>query len=261
VGSAPHHGFARGLKVGKEEAMAMLAAVEQWFERDYEAEIRLWASWLDTIAKPLAGIAGVSTSVTPAEGLSNRMPLLQIRWDRTRLGTSGAQVAKLLFESEPRIALFPARGRLEGAQTGLTIGPYMMAPGDAETIAERLHGVLSDPPRVSEPPPASPTADLTGSWEVRIEYAASTSTHRLHLRQRGNELDGAHEGDFVSRDLRGRVDGDAVSIHSSWQHGDSLEYTFTGRVADDRIEGDLSLGEYLDARFSAKRHSEERWDA
>ena len=86
VGSAPHHGFARGFKVGKEEAMAMLAAVEAWTKRDYDAEIRVWASWIDTIAKRLAPIAGVTTSVTPVEGLSNRMPVLQIRWDRRSSG-------------------------------------------------------------------------------------------------------------------------------------------------------------------------------
>ena len=254
VGSAPHHGFARGFKVGKEEAMAMLAAVEAWTKRDYEAEIRVWASWLDTIAKRLAPIAGVTSSVTPVSGLSNRMPVLQIRWDRTALGTTGEAVAKLLFESEPRISVFPARGKTEGNETGLTIGPYMMAPGEEKVVAERLFAVLKAPPRVEEPPRVAPAADLSGSWEVRIQYAASVSTHRLHLRQRGGELDGAHQGDFVSRDLRGTIDGDAVRIRSSWDHGDSLSYTFTGRLSGDEITGDVNLGEYLDARFSAKRH-------
>jgi L-seryl-tRNA(Ser) seleniumtransferase len=254
VGSAPHHGFARSLKVGKEEVMAMLAAVEQWFERDYEAEIRVWASWLDTIAHRLATVAAVTTSVTPAEGLSNRMPLLQIRWDRARLGTTGEAVSRLLFESEPRIALFPAREKLGKGETGLTIGPYMMAPGDAETIAERLVAVLADPPRVAEPTKASPATDLSGTWDVSIEYAASVSTHRLHLRQRGNDLDGTHDGDFVSRDCRGTIDGDLVRIHSSWEHGDALDYTFSGRVSGDEVAGELSLGEYLDARFTATRH-------
>ena len=42
VHSAPHHGFARGMKVGKEEAIGMLAAVEQWVRRDHDAEWRQW---------------------------------------------------------------------------------------------------------------------------------------------------------------------------------------------------------------------------
>ena len=254
VGSAPHHGFARGYKVGKEEAMAMLAAVEAWTRRDYDAEIRTWQSWVDTIAKRIAAIEGVRTSVTPPDDLSNRMPVLQVRWDRAKLGTTGEAVAKLLFESEPRISLFPARGRLDGNETGLTIGPYMMSPGDEKVVAERLFAVLSQPPRVEEKPPAPPAADLSGTWDVRIQYAASVSTHRLDIRQRGNDLDGTHQGDFVSRDLRGTIDGDAVRIRSSWEHGDSVNYTFAGKVSGDEIAGELSMGEYLDARFTAKRH-------
>jgi L-seryl-tRNA(Ser) seleniumtransferase len=258
VGSAPHHGFARGFKVGKEEAMAMLAAVEAWTKRDYEAEIRTWASWLDTIAKRVAKVAGVTTSVVPPEGLSNRMPVLQIRWDKAKLGPTGDAVAKLLFESEPRISLFPARGKNGPNETGLDIGPYMMAPGDEEVVAERLFAVLSNPPRVEEKPSAPPAADLTGSWDVCIEYAASVSTHRLHLRQKGNEVDGVHQGDFESRDCRGTVDGDTARIRSSWEHGDSLNYAFTGKVAGDEMSGGVSLGEYLDARFTAKRHASAR---
>jgi len=254
VGSAPHHGFARGYKVGKEEAMAMLAAVEAWTKRDYEAEIHTWASWLDTIAKRIAPIAGVTTSVTPPEGLSNRMPVLQMRWDKTKLGTTGEAVAKLLFDTEPRISLFPARGKLGPNETGLTIGPYMMAPGDDKVVAERLFAVLSNPPRVEEKPLAPPATNLTGTWDVRIQYAASVSTHRLHVRQQGNDLDGVHQGDFESRDLKGTIDGDAVRVRSSWEHGDSLSYTFTGKVTGDGMTGDVNLGEYLDARFTAKRH-------
>jgi seryl-tRNA(Sec) selenium transferase len=262
VGSAPHHGFARGFKVGKEEAMAMLAAVEAWTKRDYEAEIRTWSSWLDTIAKRIAPIADVTTSVTPATGLSNRMPVLQVRWDKAKLGTTGEAVAKLLFESEPRISVFPARGAAAGgSETGLTIGPYMMAPGDEKVVAERLFAVLSKPPLVEEKKAAPPATDLSGTWDVRIEYAAGVSTHRFDLRQRGADLDGTHQGDFVSRDLRGTIDGDAVRVRSSWEHGDSLNYTFTGKAAGDEMSGDVSLGEYLDARFTAKRHAPGRASA
>ena len=38
VHSAPHHGVTRSLKVGKEDAIGMLMAVEMWVKRDHEAE-------------------------------------------------------------------------------------------------------------------------------------------------------------------------------------------------------------------------------
>ena len=40
VNSAPHHGFGRGFKVGREEIVGMLAAVETWMTRDHPAEKR-----------------------------------------------------------------------------------------------------------------------------------------------------------------------------------------------------------------------------
>lgn len=38
MNSAPHHGYGRAMKVGKEEAMGMLMAVEMWAKRDHDAE-------------------------------------------------------------------------------------------------------------------------------------------------------------------------------------------------------------------------------
>ena len=49
--SSPHHGPGRDNKVGREETLGMLAAVEAWVKRDHEAEWKKWLSYLDTIAK------------------------------------------------------------------------------------------------------------------------------------------------------------------------------------------------------------------
>ena len=51
VHSAPHHGFTRSLKVGKEDAIGMLMAVEMWVTRDHDAEWKRWSGWLDHIAQ------------------------------------------------------------------------------------------------------------------------------------------------------------------------------------------------------------------
>jgi seryl-tRNA(Sec) selenium transferase len=258
VGAAPHHGPARGYKVGKEESIGMLMAVEMWMKRDHEAEWKAWQSWIDHIATRVKAIDGVTTAVTPPDSLSNRMPVLQIRWDLKRLGVSGDAVARQLFDTVPRVSLFPARGRgMQPGETGLTIGPYMMAAGDEKVVADRLYAILSKPERVEEKATAAPGVDLTGTWDVRIEYAASVSSHRLHLRQRGNDVDGQHQGDFVTRDLSGTVDGDSVRLRSDFpeSNGDALGYTFTGRASVDEMAGDVDLGEYLKARFTAKRHA------
>ena len=55
--------------------------------------------------------------------------------------------------------------------------------------------------------------------------------------------------------MTGSISGDAVTLTSNVteRHGDSLNYRFTGKVAGDTISGTLSLGEYRNATWTAKR--------
>src|SRR2546426_1523594 len=149
VHSAPHHGFARSMKVGKEEAIGMLMAVEMWMQRDHKAEWARWRSWLDAIARQVSTIEGVTTSITETTELSNRTPSLTIRWDPKRLGITGATVAKHLFDSEPRITT--PGGRDRDGQTSISVTPYMMAAGEEKIVAQRIHALLSNPPKRDAP--------------------------------------------------------------------------------------------------------------
>jgi L-seryl-tRNA(Ser) seleniumtransferase len=256
VHSAPHHGYSRSMKVGKEEAIGMLMAVEMWMRRDHEAEWKEWTSWLEYVGSRVAAVPGVTTSIVQPKGLSNRMPSLRVLWDRGRLGVAGESVVRALYDGTPRVAVFPARGD-DDAQTGVTVNPYMMAAGEEKVVADRLVAFLTDPARkdAERTAAAPPATDLSGQWDVRIDYTAGTANHTLHLRQRGHEIDGAHRGDYVSRDVTGTLDGDAVRLHSSFseQHGDSISYTFTGTVTGGEMAGTLDMGEYLSARWTAKR--------
>ena len=258
VHSAPHHGPSRALKVGKENAIGMVMAVEQWVKRDYDAEMKTWAGWLDVIAKKVSTINGVTTNVQQPEGLSNKTPSLRVLWDRTKLGFSGDFIAKALLDGEPRVAVFSARG--DGPNmTGVSITPYMLLPGEHTIVADKLHAAISNPPGKDKEvsAPAAPAVDLSGSWDVSIQYAASKSNHQLYVRQKGNDIEGTHQGDFVTRDLTGQIDGDTVRLRSSIAeaHGDAIGCTFSGKVAGDTITGTLDMGEYLSANYTAKRRS------
>ena len=262
IHSAPHHGFARSMKVGKEEAMGMLMAVEMWTRRDHQAEWKRWLGWLDYIATHVSRIAGVTTTITETEALSNRTPALSIRWEAARLGVTGAAVAKHLMDTEPRIAT--PGGRDRDGLTGISITPYQMSPGDEKIVAARIHATLANPPAsirlAPAAPPAPPAGDISGRWNVRIEYLAGASTHTLHLKQVGNRVEGTHQGDFVSRDLTGTIDGDRVQLSSSYaeRNGDALNFRFTGSVTGNEMAGALDMGEYLTAQWTARRHEYRR---
>jgi len=87
-------------------------------------------------------------------------------------------------------------------------------------------------------------------------HTGGIANHQLHLRQQGNRISGTHQGDFVSRDLTGTIDGGRVQMRSTYaeENGDSLSYSFDGTVAGDAISGTLDMGEYLKASWTAKRH-------
>ena len=70
--SAPHHGPGRDNKVGREETLGMLAAVEAWVKRDHAGEWKTWLSWLDTISRRVSTIDGVSTSLREPTDLRTR---------------------------------------------------------------------------------------------------------------------------------------------------------------------------------------------
>ena len=256
--SAPHHGFTRSLKVGKEDAIGMLMAVEMWVKRDHEAEWKRWTGWLDHISQRVSTIAGVTTAVNQPNGLSNKTPSLTILWDHQKIATTGETVARVLLDGEPRITLDAARGGPQGSQTGVRVTPYMLAPGDEKIIADRLVAVLSRPPAQTESTtPIAPATDVTGQWNVKIQYAAATSSHTLHLTQKGNDLGGFHQGEFMTREITGTIDGDSVRIRSAYgeQHGDSVNLTFVGKVSGDQMSGPLDMGEYLSATWTATRRS------
>ncbi|HEY0710532.1 MAG TPA: hypothetical protein VGG33_27250 [Polyangia bacterium] len=279
VHSAPHHGFGRAMKVGKEEAVGMLAAVEAWKRRDHEAEWARWVSWLEQIAKKVTTVKGVTATIrSDVARLSDRTPTMRITWDRNTFGLSGAEMVRILFSTEPRIVLQEGGGRgrnrssdkpaeptsgqpsenPRGAETGISITAYMMQPGDARVVANRLHEILSDP-RLAKTavPPLAPAADLSGSWDVDIDYIGSQSRHALTLKQSGGELSGKHQGDFVGRDISGNIDGDNVRLQSRMRGGGlDVSYGFTGKLdGTDRIRGEIDLGEYLTARWTARRTS------
>lgn len=134
LNGAPHHSLGRPMKVGKEEIMGLLTAVEMWVRRDHQAEWREWERRLDYIAQRLRSIPSLKTSVR-LPGRSNVAPVLEVVWDVQVLGITGERVRRLLSEGEPRIELF-------ASESGVSVVPSMMEPEEEILVAERLWEVL-----------------------------------------------------------------------------------------------------------------------
>jgi L-seryl-tRNA(Ser) seleniumtransferase len=258
VNSAPHHGFGRGFKVGREEIVGMLTAVEMWMKRDHAAEQRLWTSWLEHIAGRLADVPGVSTSIEQPRGLSNRTPSLRVQWDTARIALTGEQVEKLLWDGEPRIAVSGAGSFLPfppNTEPNISIVPYQLDAGEERVIAERVRAVLANPP-AHQPPTEAPAGDVSGQWDVDVAFVAGAATQSFAIEQRGHDLIGTHTASFARRDLAGTLHGREIVLRSSYtEQGVRLNFTFTGTLTGETMEGTVSLGEYGTAAWKAARRS------
>jgi uncharacterized pyridoxal phosphate-dependent enzyme len=258
IGSAPHHGFGRGFKVGREEIMGMLAAVEMWMKRNHAEELRTWNGWLEHIARRVQTISGVTTEIRQPQGLSNPTPSLRVQWDTSRIPLTGDDVEQLLWNGELRIAVSGAGSFLPfppNLEPNIQIAPYQLEAGEERIIAERVFAVLSKPPRI-EKRGGAPATDIGGEWLVAMTFVANSADVIFKLTQRGSDIAGTHHGSFATRDLKGSLHGRDIVLRSSYtQQGVRLNFTFSGTVGADgkTMQGKASLGEYGTAGWSATR--------
>ncbi len=254
--SAPHHGPGRDNKVGREEVLGMLAAVEAWVKRDHPAEWKTWLSWLNTVSTRVTAIDGVKAAVREPTGLSNRTPALVVTWDPNRFHVTGEELAEELAKNKPRIAVGAGGGGGQSGMTLVSVTAWMMQPGDDKVVAERLHAALSQRRTPRSTSVAAPASNIAGQWEIDIEFYSGKSRHTILVHQDGNWLEGSHQGDFTARDLAGTIEGTQVKFRSMERRpGSAVPFLFVGTLTDNTIAGDVYMGEYLNAKFTARRHT------
>ncbi len=256
--AAPHHNYGRALKVGKEEAMGMLAAVRMWYKRDHDAEQKQWLAWNQSIADALKGIPSLTAEVEmPSEDLSNRAPVLNVKWDASAVGITGTELVAALDAGTPRIFVVGGAGaRPDTMASSFTIMPYMMQPGDAKIVADALSMHLRHPGKHADPPaPApGPTAQIAGTWSVAIQYRRGVGHQKLVLQQDGGAVTGDQKGEMFNAKISGKVQSSAVTLKSAMSaNGSTIPFTFMGTVNGSSMSGDLKLGEYGSATFTATR--------
>jgi len=253
--SSPHHGPGRDNKVGKEEHIGMLAAIETWVKRNHPEEEKTWISWLEYISKKVTTVNGVSTKITEPQGVDNRTARLSISWDPAALNITAEEVAADLAENKPRIVIGGGRTNPREGTTSISISAHMMQPGDEKVVADRIYKILAQKHEKKEVVVEAPAAVLTGNWDVSVEYYSGKGEHKLILgKQEGNDIRGTHKSTFSMLDIAGKIEGKKVRLQSSYRdNAETVPFTFDGIIDGDSFSGVLYLGEYRSANFIAKR--------
>lgn len=138
LNNCPHEDtLGRSQKVGKEEIIGMVKALEIYLKEDHDALANEWQRRLDGIARELAKIPGVTTSFFTPD-IANHVPHMQITWD-SRISATPKDISKALRESKPSIVIGGGEGR-----QGLGMCSFMLQPGEDKIVAEQLSRVLRE---------------------------------------------------------------------------------------------------------------------
>ena len=138
LNGSPHSdSVGRGGKVGKEEIVGLMTAVELFVKRDHDAVWKDWERQVSAIGKAVSGIKGVETEqFLPV--IANQVPHLAIKWDPKSIALTRDEVAKALTDGEPRIEVRPSAGNAPR----LEVAVWMLQPGEYQVVGRRCAEVL-----------------------------------------------------------------------------------------------------------------------
>lgn len=133
---APHQRLGRPMKVGKEEMIGLLAAVELYLNQDHAARLMRFE---ETVAHWIAA-AQAWPGVTARRDFPNEAgqptPRALLHFDPAVCGLTSADVQQQLWDGEPAIA-----GAL--AEGGISLTPDTLEPGETQIIVDRLGQLLA----------------------------------------------------------------------------------------------------------------------
>jgi uncharacterized pyridoxal phosphate-dependent enzyme len=137
LNNSPHEDtIGRSQKVGKEEIVGMVKALECYLNDDHEALNKEWQRRLESISSKITALPTVTTSYFVPD-MANHVPHMEIKWDAQRIKISPHDAGMTLRKGTPSIVL--SAGEKRGA---LSMNSFMLQPGEETIIAEKLYELL-----------------------------------------------------------------------------------------------------------------------
>ena len=131
VNGSPHQRLARPMKVGKEEMIGLLAAVERYVAEDWQDRARRYEETVERWIEHFRGLPGVSASRDFPNEAGQPTPRCRVTFVG-ETGLSGAEAVRLLWEGDPRIAVSVA------GPDAISMTPELLEEGDESTLLDRI---------------------------------------------------------------------------------------------------------------------------
>jgi L-seryl-tRNA(Ser) seleniumtransferase len=158
---SPYEGaVCRPMKVGKEEIIGCLTAIETWLKTDSKKLYEEWNARVERIARLVETVPGVKTQIyVPDDG--NRYPTLRVTWDEQAFGFTVSDCVKKLHDGDPVIEALSidnpsmVAAVQEGADKAkptpkevkepnrLELVSMTIQPGEEIIVGQRLRSILS----------------------------------------------------------------------------------------------------------------------
>jgi D-glucosaminate-6-phosphate ammonia-lyase len=134
---SPSMGIGRAMKVGKEEIVGLLAAVERYLKLDHDAEWRTWETRSSEIIAQLAQVPGMSARREVAE-IANHVPQVVVEWSKWHSPLTAAEIVRKLWDGDPRIAI------LAEGERGLRIMVWTLQGDEHRVVANRIRQIFQE---------------------------------------------------------------------------------------------------------------------
>jgi uncharacterized pyridoxal phosphate-dependent enzyme len=120
----------RSSKVGKEEIVGMVKALESYLKEDHEALNKEWWRRLDAISAQITRVPGVSTSFSVPD-VANHVPHMDVTWDPRKISLAVEDASRALRTGKPAIVLGTS-------ERGFLMNSFMLQPGEEKVVADQL---------------------------------------------------------------------------------------------------------------------------
>lgn len=131
----PHHGIGRSCKVGKEQAVGLLVALERYLAHDEAAELAAQAARIYRLAEALDGLRGVRCTLTrPAGGV----PKAEVWIDHELVGLSAFEIVEALETGDPIVCVSQGLA----PRGALVVNPMTLEDGEERIVAQRIAEIV-----------------------------------------------------------------------------------------------------------------------